>query len=288
MTAAGTRRAARRPDAPFVAVLEKRGRFLVGEPLFGPGPRTAVERGGAGPGDLVLVGSGKRGARVVRVLGRPDRARDVVEGLMLDRGLHRNYGRAAEAEGVAATEDPFAADARVDLTDLPTFTIDPDDAKDFDDAVSATRENGRVRLWVHIADVTAYLRPGGPLEREATRRATSVYVPGAVEPMLPEVLSNRACSLRPGEEKLAVTVELEMEGAEVRKVAFHRSRDPQRRPAHLRRRWTPCSPGASAPTSPGPRRSRRRARWPARSTRAATRWPSAAPSRCSSSTARAT
>ena len=143
---------------------------------------------------------------------------------MLDRGLHRNYGRAAEAEGVAATEDPFAADARVDLTELPTFTIDPDDAKDFDDAVSATRENGRVRLWVHIADVTAYLRPGGPLEREATRRATSVYVPGAVEPMLPEVLSNRACSLRPGEEKLAVTVELEMEGAEVRKVAFHRSR----------------------------------------------------------------
>ncbi len=224
MSAAGTRRAARREDGPLVAVLEKRGRFLVAEPLFGPGPRTAVERGGAGPGDLVLVGSGKRGARVVRVLGRPDRARDVVEGLMLERGLHRNYGRSAEAEAVAATEEPFADDARVDLADLPTFTIDPDDAKDFDDAISATRENGRVRLWIHIADVTAYLRPGGPLEREALRRATSVYVPGAVEPMLPEVLSNRACSLRPGEEKLAVTVELEMEGAEVRKVAFHRSR----------------------------------------------------------------
>ena len=59
-----------------------------------------------------------------------------------------------------------------------------------------------------------YLRPGGPLEREAFRRATSVYVPGAVEPMLPEALSNRACSLRPGEEKLAVTVEMEMHGAE--------------------------------------------------------------------------
>ena len=74
---------------------------------------------------------------------------------------------------------------------LPTFTIDPDDARDFDDAISARRENGRVQLWVHIADVTAYLRPGGPLEREAMRRATSVYVPGAVEPMLPEVLSNQ-------------------------------------------------------------------------------------------------
>jgi ribonuclease R len=81
-----------------------------------------------------------------------------------------------------------------------------------------------VRLWVHIADVSAYLRPGGPLEREAYRRGTSVYVPGAVEPMLPEALSNRACSLRPGEEKLAVTVEMEVHGTEVRRVAFHRSR----------------------------------------------------------------
>jgi ribonuclease R len=208
----------------MVAVLEKRGRFLVAEPLFGSGPRTAVERGAGGPGDLVLVGSGKRGARVVRVLGRPDRARDVVEGLMLDRGLHRGHGSAATAEAEAATSEPYAADARVDLTALPTFTIDPDDARDFDDAVSATREDGRVRVWVHIADVTAYLRPGGPLDRDAIRRGTSVYVPGSVEPMLPEALSNRACSLRPGEERLAVTVELELEGAAVRKVAFHRSR----------------------------------------------------------------
>jgi ribonuclease R len=214
----------RPPDQPLVAVLEKRGRFLVAEPLFGRGPRTAVERGPAGPGDLVLVGTGKRGARVVRVLGRPDRARDVVEGLMLDRGLHRNYGRRPTLEAEAAVDEPYAAEARVDLTALPTFTIDPDDAQDFDDAISARRENGRTRVWVHIADVTAYLRPGGALDREALRRATSVYVPGAVEPMLPEALSNRASSLRPGEEKLAVTVEMEMEGASVLKTVFHRSR----------------------------------------------------------------
>ena len=138
----------------------------------------------------MLVGSGKRGARVIRRLGRPDVARDVLEGLMLDRGLRRTYPRAATAEAEGAADDPFAADARVDLHGLPTFTIDPDDAKDFDDAISARREDGRVRLWVHIADVTAYVRPGGPLEREALRRGTSVYVPGAVEPMLPEVLSN--------------------------------------------------------------------------------------------------
>jgi ribonuclease R len=208
----------------MVAVLEKKGRFLVAEPIFGPGPRTAVERGGAGVGDLVLVSGGKRGARVLRRLGRPDRARDVVEGLMLDRGLHRNYSRAASAEAEASLHEPCAADARVDLRDLPTFTIDPDDARDFDDAVSARRQDGgQVRVWIHIADVTAYMRPGGRLEREAFRRGTSVYVPGAVEPMLPEVLSNEACSLRPGEDKLAVTVEMRMDGADVTSVSFHRS-----------------------------------------------------------------
>jgi ribonuclease R len=223
VSAAVRGRPARRLDAPFVALLEKRGRFLVAEPIFGPGPRTAVEPRGAGVGELVLVGAGKRGARVVRRLGSPARPRDVLEGLMLDRGLHRAYARAASAEAEGAVGDPYAADARVDLTALPTFTIDPTDAQDFDDAVSARREDDHVRVWVHIADVTAYLRPGGPLEREALRRGTSVYVPGAVEPMLPEALANRACSLRPGEDRLAVTVEMEVHGAEVRRVVFHRS-----------------------------------------------------------------
>jgi ribonuclease R len=215
----------RRLDQPLVAVLEKRGRFLVAETLFGQGPRGAVDPRGASAGELVLVGWGKRGARVIRRLGRPDRARDVLEGLMLDRGLHRNYPRSAAAEAEHAASEPYAADARVDLTALPTFTIDPDDARDFDDAISAVREeDGRIRVWVHIADVTAYLRPGGPLEGAAYRRGTSVYVPGAVEPMLPEVLSNQACSLRPGDERLAVTVEMAMDGAEARTVSFHRSR----------------------------------------------------------------
>jgi ribonuclease R len=218
------RAVARRLDQPLVAVLEKRGRFFVGEPLFGRGPRPTVDPRGAHVGDLVLIGSGKRGARVIRRLGRPDRARNVLEGLMLDRGLHRNYSRAAAAEAEHAVNDPYASDGRVDLTDLPTFTIDPDDAQDFDDAVSARREDGHIRVWVHIADVTAYVRPGGPLDGESFRRGTSVYVPGAVEPMLPEALSNRACSLRPGQERLAVTVEMEMHGSEARKVAFHRSR----------------------------------------------------------------
>ena len=174
----------------MVAVLEKRGRFLVAEPLFGHGPRTAVERGKAGPGDLVLVGSGQaRRPGAPRAWPPRPRPRRGGGPDARPRAPPRlRPGGHAEAEG--STADPYAADARVDLTELPTFTIDPDDAKDFDDAISASREDGRVRLWVHIADVTAYLRPGGALEREACRRATSVYVPGAVEPMLPEVLSN--------------------------------------------------------------------------------------------------
>ena len=211
-----------RLDFPVVGVLRKRGRFMVAEPLFGPrGSRVALDGKGGSEGDLALVGSGKRGARVLRPLGKPWVARDVVEALMLDRGLRRSFPRRVEDE---AAEGPGWDGPRTDLRALPTFTIDPDDARDFDDAISAERlGDGVIRLWVHIADVSAHVRPGGTVEREAYRRATSVYVPGAVEPMLPEALSNQACSLRPGEDKLGVTVEVEMAGTEVRRVEFHRS-----------------------------------------------------------------
>jgi ribonuclease R len=215
-----------RIDLPLVAVLTRRGRMLVAEPLFERGARMEVAPGKdrAREGDLVLVGAGKRGPRVTRRLGRPDVARDVVEGLMLQRGLRRQFPRRAETEAMEVAADPPARGARTDLTALPTFTIDPDDARDFDDAVSAERlDDGAIRLWVHIADVTAFLRPGGPLDTEAVRRGTSTYVPGAVEPMLPERLSNGECSLRPGEDRLAVTVEMDVAGVDVRRVAFHRS-----------------------------------------------------------------
>ena len=208
-----------------MGVVAKKGRFFTAEPLFEPGPGVTLDvrgRTAARPGDLVLLGSGKRGARVSRVLGRPDVARDVVEALMLDRGLTRSHPKRAVSEAEEAL-DPAAADGRVDLRELPTFTIDPPDAKDFDDAVSAERAGDGLRLWVHIADVSAYVRPGGALDGDAYRRGCSVYVPGAVEPMLPAVLSGDACSLRPGVDRHAVTVELELEGADVRRVAFHRS-----------------------------------------------------------------
>jgi ribonuclease R len=212
-----------------VAVIEKRGRFLVGIPFF---PRHGGDRHrsialdrhrDARPGQLVVLRSGSGRAKIERVLGRPDVARDVIEALMVDRGLARRFPPGVERAAKEASESVRAGD-REDLRGLPTFTIDPVTAKDFDDAISAEElAPGRWRIWVHIADVSAYVKPGSQIDREAYQRATSVYVPGAVEPMLPEVLSNGACSLVPGQERLAVTVEMELHGAEVAKAVFHRS-----------------------------------------------------------------
>ena len=217
-----TDRGRRRIDRPVVCVLVKRGRFLTATPLFQRGSRITIpakDAAGARSGAMVLVGGGKRGARVVRDLGDPERARDVVEAIMIDRGLRRSFARAVEDD---ARGEPVATQRR-DLTDLPTFTIDPPSARDYDDAISARREDGRTRLWVHIADVSAYVRPGTPVEAEAYRRGTSVYVPGAVEPMLPPALSNEACSLVPHQNRNAVTVELEMETDRVVSASFHRT-----------------------------------------------------------------
>jgi ribonuclease R len=216
-----------------VAVLERHGKFTVAEPFFGSGPRLAISRDNrASIGDLVVVrheaGRGNRGGRratVVRRIGRPDVARDVIEALMLDRGLRRTFDPAVahEARGAAA-RDAAASPGRRDLRDLPTFTIDPSSARDFDDAISAQAlADGSWRVWVHIADVCAHVDPRSLIDREAYRRGTSVYVPGAVEPMLPEALSNRACSLVPGEDRATVTVEMVLTGDRVTSAAFYRS-----------------------------------------------------------------
>jgi ribonuclease R len=221
-------------EGTAVAVLEKRGRFVTATPFFSRGRRINVDKprpGHGAPGDLVLIRlTGPRGGhgKVVRRIGRPDVARDVIEALMLDRGLRRRFDpvveRTAREAAERVGERERGAGRRTDLRELVTFTIDPPTAKDFDDAISAEElADGAVRVWVHIADVAAHVPPHSPVDREAYRRGTSVYVPGAVEPMLPEALSNRACSLVPGEDRLAVTVELEFDGAKVRRTAFHRS-----------------------------------------------------------------
>ncbi len=188
-----------------MVLLEGRARFLVGERIFERGGHVTIGRSPreAKPGRLALVKPAAGGrADVLKVLGEPHVARDVIEALMLDRGLERRFPPGVARAASEAVEHPDAAAARRDLRDLPTFTIDPATAKDFDDAISAEEIGGdgnRIRVWVHIADVSAYVRPGDAVDREAYRRGTSVYVPGAVEAMLPEALSNDACSLVPGE-----------------------------------------------------------------------------------------
>jgi ribonuclease R len=157
---------------------------------------------------------------------KPRLARDAVEALLRERLGNRGFRPALEQEArEAASAVERSPGSRRDLTELDTFTVDPASARDFDDAVSAQREGDGARVWIHIADVAAHVRPGSGLDREARRRANSTYVPGAVEPMLPHALSSDACSLSPGVERLAVTVEVELgPGAEPRSARFYRSR----------------------------------------------------------------
>jgi ribonuclease R len=186
-----------------VVEIASRGKLVVGEPSFSPGTPIMLDRKslrGAERGDLAVVTTGRGRAKVERVLGPADRIENVLEGLLVERGARQEF-------------EPFDApqlttEGRTDLRDVPTFTIDPDTAKDFDDAISVVREGDGVRAWVHIADVAYFVAAASPLDRGAARRAFSTYVPGLVAPMLPPELSNDLCSLRPDVDRLCVTVEL--------------------------------------------------------------------------------
>jgi ribonuclease R len=153
-------------------------------------------------------------------------AREAVEALLREQLGFRGFRAGLEQEAAAtASAAERLSGPRRDLTALSTFTVDPATARDFDDAVSAQREGDGARVWIHIADVAAHVRPGSPLDVEARRRANSTYVPGAVEPMLPFALSSDACSLAAGVERLAVTAEIELgPGATPRDTRFYRSR----------------------------------------------------------------
>ncbi|MGA8219057.1 MAG: ribonuclease catalytic domain-containing protein, partial [Solirubrobacterales bacterium] len=175
---------------------------------------------------LVELGQGRGRAKVVRELGDPERAADVIAAMLEDRQVRTGFARRIEREAAEAAERAKALDFdRRDLRDLPTFTVDPASAHDFDDAVSASRTERGVRLWIHIADVAVHVRPGDALEKEAYRRANSTYVPGTVAPMLPHVLSSDVCSLAPDADRLAVTSEIELsEAGEPLSASFYRSR----------------------------------------------------------------
>ena len=203
-----------------VCELARRGKLLVGEPFFEGGVPIVVDRKGAGDaqaGDLVVLRLGRGRARLERVLGRSKDVEAVVEGLL----WHERVRRPHPPLPAEPSDDELD---RVDLRDLFAFTVDPEEAKDFDDALSLRREGEGVRVWIHIADVSAYVPAGSPLDRDAAERSFSTYVPGRVEPMLPEALSADLCSLRPHHDRRAVTVEIPFDGAlEPGEPLFYRS-----------------------------------------------------------------
>jgi ribonuclease R len=202
----------------------------VGEPFFDPRTPIVLDRktvGDASRGDLVVVSTGRGRARIERLLGPSSHVEAVLDGLLYHTGVRgvpeRDSGAAREASGLPA--DPGAPRGdRVDLRDLLAFTIDPDDARDFDDAISIRREDDGLRAWVHIADVASVVGAGSALDRDAAQRALSVYVPGRVEPMLPLELSAGLCSLLPHRDRNCVTVEMPF-GAQLKpgEPVFYRS-----------------------------------------------------------------
>ena len=152
--------------------------------------------------------------KVTRVLGKAGVHEVEIHSIMAEFGLPFEYPKEADAEANAISEEISKKEIqkREDFREVTTFTIDPADAKDFDDAISYRRlENGNLEVGVHIADVTHYVQPKTALEREAYERATSVYLVDRTIPMLPERLSNGLCSLRPNEDKLTFACVFELD-----------------------------------------------------------------------------
>src|SRR5690606_4957163 len=142
--------------------------------------------------------------KITDVLGQPEETQAEMHAIMLDYNLPMEFPAEVleEAEDISAELDANEIKKRRDMRDVPTFTIDPKDAKDFDDALSIRElENGNWEIGVHIADVTHFVKPDSFIEAEAYNRATSVYLVDRVVPMLPERLSNNLCSLRPNEDR---------------------------------------------------------------------------------------
>jgi ribonuclease R/exosome complex exonuclease DIS3/RRP44 len=152
--------------------------------------------------------------KIIQVLGTPGEHHTEIHSILAQYGLPHEFPQEIEdfANQIDTSIQPEEIKKRRDMRDVLTFTIDPADAKDFDDALSFQKlENGNVEVGIHIADVSHYLQPGTVLDDEAYERATSVYLVDRVVPMLPEVLSNNACSLRPNEEKYTFSAVFEID-----------------------------------------------------------------------------
>ena len=185
-------------------------------------------------GDVVLVSlesweknEDSPKGEVIKVLGKPGEHNTEIHAILAEYGLPSEFPK--EVEDYANTLDTSITQEEIakrrDMRKTLTFTIDPKDAKDFDDALSfEVLDNGLYEIGIHIADVSHYLQEGTILDDEAYERATSVYLVDRVVPMLPEVLSNSACSLRPNEEKYTFSAVFQMnDKAEVKNEWFGRT-----------------------------------------------------------------
>jgi ribonuclease R len=191
-------------------------------------------QGDAVDGDKVIVkvktwpGNGKKmEARVIEVLGKAGENNTEMHAILAEFGLPNKFDETIEKEANSISTAISAAEIkkRRDFRKITTLTIDPADAKDFDDALSIEfLENGNVEVGVHIADVTHYVQLNTELEKEAANRATSVYLVDRTIPMLPEKLSNNLCSLRPNEDKLTFSAVFELDSeAKIVKEWFGRT-----------------------------------------------------------------
>ena len=204
------------------------GKFFSLEPLFADERAYLVAKGGKPVqiDDLVLAVPARGDRRtVVEVLGTADDLRAVLRAMLYAKGLPQGFANDVLDEAAALTGRAARPDhGRHDVTALPTFTIDPDTARDFDDAISVAREGDGYRAHVHIADVSYFVDQDGAIEREARRRTSSVYLPLFAEPMLPAALSSELCSLVPRQPRKCLTVEFAF-AADGRRTAvqFYRS-----------------------------------------------------------------
>jgi ribonuclease R len=221
----------RRPEGSVSEILERGYKLLVGNFQEGKSGHFVIpddlkigrdiyireqDRGGAENGQKVAVQitewiDGRRNpeGRITAVLGFPGHADADAQSVIHAHNLPLEFPLTVLDEAAALAEKPGRdeMEKRLDLRDLLVFTIDPDDAKDFDDAVSLEYlENGNFRLGVHIADVSALLPSGGAMDKEAFKRGNSTYLVDRVIPMLPERLSNQLCSLMPNVDRLTFSV----------------------------------------------------------------------------------
>ena len=152
--------------------------------------------------------------KVIQVIGQIDDHNTEINSILYDYGFSPKFPDNVEKEANKIVEviSKEEISRRLDLRETTTFTIDPKDAKDFDDALSVKKlKNGNWEVGVHIADVSHYVEKGGVIDKEAVERATSVYLVDRVIPMLPEVLSNNICSLKPNVDRLAYSILFEMD-----------------------------------------------------------------------------